>query len=211
MAKVIEPSFVIIEPNPIHQSAILAKLEVCGRTCYKSESKAGSDTAEGFVRSLVERGHESVIEHVSLTIRFIFDRGVSHEVVRHRLASFSQESTRFCNYSQDRFGNEITVIRPEFWEEGTSQYDVWLHAMEQAEQAYFRLLEMGALPQQARSVLPNSLKTEIVVTANLREWRLILKQRCSSAAHPQMRQIMCPLLAHLKETLPVIFGDINPM
>lgn len=145
---------------------------------------------------------------MNISVRFTCDRGVSHELVRHRLASFSQESTRYANYSHNKFGREITVIKPCFWDEGSPEYKEWLSTMENAENAYLRLIEMGARAEQARSVLPNSLKTEIVMTCNVREWRHVLNLRCSSASHPQMRELMLPLLAELHERVPVIFDDI---
>ena len=158
----------------------------------------------GFVAS----GHHSVIEHANISVRFICDRGVTHELVRHRLAAFSQESTRYANYAKDKFGNEITVIKPLFWDEQDQNYQTWLQAMDMAEKAYMTLLENGAKAQEARSVLPNSLKTEIVMTANLREWRHVLNLRCGRPSHPQIRQIMLPLLAEFNKLLPVLFNDL---
>ncbi len=193
---------------------ILKNIERAGRTCYKSEDKITEDSSIAFVSMLMKNTHESVIEHQSMSILFVCDRGVSHEIVRHRLASFSQESTRYCNYSKDKFNNELTFIIPPFFEENghecrTDDEVEWLKAMANAERSYFRLLKTGWNPQQARSVLPNSLKTEIVVTANMREWRTIFKQRTSKAAHPQMRELMCPLLEELKSLIPIVFDDIN--
>lgn len=190
-------------------AAILEKIERCGRVCYKSEDKITSDSAEKFVRSIIKRGHESVLEHVSFTVRFIVDRGVSHELVRHRIASFSQESTRYCNYSQDKFGEEIAVIAPCIADEIRGGYYLWLMACEYAEAKYFELLDSGWTPQEARSALPNSLKTDVVMTANLREWRHFLRLRTSPAAHPQMREVTVPLLAELKQIVPAVFDDIE--
>lgn len=156
----------------------------------------------------------SVIEHENISIKFIFDRGISHEAVRHRIAAHSQESTRFCCYSQDKFGNELTFIEPIFWTNKETdnkdllKYNIWLDAMFYLEQKYLLLIELGAKPEEARSILPNSLKTELVVTTNLREWRHILKLRTSGKAHPQMREIMIPLLNELHLKIPVIFDDI---
>jgi thymidylate synthase (FAD) len=207
--KIIEPSYIIETPL---DNNILKVIELAARTCYKSESCATETSAGDFVRKIVQvKKHESVIEHCSATIRFIVDRGVSHELVRHRLAAFSQESTRYCNYSKDKFDNEITVIRPFFFVEGTGQYDTWYHACSSSEFDYFALIKFGATPQQARSVLPNSLKTEVVMTCNMREWRHVFSLRASSAAHPQMQQVMKPLLAEFKKTLPPLFEDINPL
>lgn len=205
--KIIKAGYKIMDA--ITGVVILHKIEKCGRVCYKSEDKITSDSAIKFVKDIIARGHESVLEHFSFSVRFICDRGVSHEIVRHRLASYSQESTRYCNYSKDGFGNEITVIEPLFAEQGGAVSRAWKFACEDIEKAYFNLLGMGCTAQEARSVLPNSLKTEIIMTANLREWRHFLKLRTSAAAHPQMREITIPLLAELKTLIPVVFDDIG--
>jgi thymidylate synthase (FAD) len=201
--------------NPSHEILFLPSaqealelIERAGRTCYKSEHKISDDSAAAFIQRIVQSGHESVIEHSVCTVRIICDRGVSHELVRHRLAAYSQESTRYANYSQERFGQEITVIKPCFWPEGSREYHLWYKAMEQAEKTYMELLQMGASPQKARSVLPNSLKTEVVMTCNFREWRHVLRLRCSQAAHPQIREVMFNLLADLKQRIPVLFDDL---
>jgi thymidylate synthase (FAD) len=196
----------------IDRQTILEGIELAGRTCYKSEDRISSDSASKFIKILISRGHESVLEHENISVRFVCDRGVSHELVRHRLASFSQESTRYCNYGKDEDG--ITFIIPPFFHENgddvrSDDEITWLKAMEFAEHSYLSLLEEGWTPQQARAVLPNSLKTEIVVTANIREWRTIFKQRTSIAAHPQMRELMLPLLRELTNALPELFCDIT--
>lgn len=204
--KVINPSVILEqEINPV---LVMKHIEKAGRVCYKSENMISDGTDEKFIKKILERGHESVIEHVSLTFRIICDRGVTHELVRHRIASYSQESTRYCNYSKDKFGNELTFIRPCFWDDDCVQYKLWEQAMRQVEESYFALIKEGALPQEARSVLPNSLKTEILVTMNLREWRHFLKLRTSKAAHPQMRQVAVMIYDILSEKLPIIFKDI---
>jgi thymidylate synthase (FAD) len=209
---------IIIDPCHVFETPIagesgremLRLIERAARTCYKSEGRITADSAGEFVRKIAQvKKHVSVIEHCSVTIRFICDRGVTHEIVRHRLAAYSQESTRYCNYGKEQFGREITVIRPPFWEECDHRFGFWKAACETAEQQYLALLDYGASPQEARSVLPNSLKTEIVMTANLREWRHVLKLRCSPAAHPQMRQLMLPVLAEFKRDLPELFDDIE--
>ena len=205
--KIIEASHSI--ETPIDGAEILKRIEKAGRTCYKSEDRITEESAKVFVRKLIERGHESVLEHGSITVRFVCDRGISHEIVRHRIASFSQESTRYCNYSNDRFRNNITFIKPCFLDEGTGGYKLWKQAMFIAEKEYFELLKLGCTPQEARSVLPNSIKTEIVMTANLREWRHFLKLRTAKAAHPQMRELTVPLLKELQERIPVVFDDIK--
>lgn len=211
--KIIKPSHEIM--TPIHREDILKTIELAGRTCYKSEDKITEESASKFVKMLINRGHEAMIEHYNITVKFICDRGVSHEIVRHRIASYAQESTRYCNYSNDKFGNEITVIEPLFFDKTTDEnnnaykYYTWYDSCAFAEECYFKLIKAGATPQEARSVLPNSLKTEIVVTMNLREWRHFFKLRTASTAHPQMREIAIPLLNELKEKLPEIFEDIE--
>lgn len=193
-------------------------IEIAGRTCYKSNELMTRNTAEDFCRMLIKRGHESVLEHAKCTVQFICDRGVTHELVRHRLSSFSQESTRYCNYSKDKFCNQVTFIditnglriENKLSEDEISEvYRVWVDSIEYAENKYFELLRNGATPQFARSVLPNSTASTIVVTANIRQWRTILKQRTAKAAHPQMREIMIPLYNKFVEIMPCLFDDIE--
>lgn len=204
--KIIPPSHeILFMPEG---ATILQNIELAGRTCYKSEHLITEDSAGAFIGKIIRSGHHSVIEHMNITVRFICDRGVTHELVRHRLAAYSQESTRYANYAKDRFDNEITVIRPLFWSEDSQAFQDWKSAMETAERIYMKLLADGAKPEEARSVLPNSLKTEIIMTANLREWRHVIGLRCSGRAHPQIREIMLPLLNELHEKLPVVFEDL---
>lgn len=205
--KIIEPKVELI--NSPSYSGLLSLIELAGRTCYKSESKITEDSAEKFVRNILKRGHEAVIEHGSVTVRFTCDRGVSHEIVRHRLASYCQESTRYCNYSKDGFGGEITVIEPSWCSEGDPAYEVWKKACQRAELAYFDLMSIGCSPQESRSVLPNSLKTEVVMTANMREWRHFLRLRTAPAAHPDMREVAKMLLTEMKNRYPVFFEDFE--
>lgn len=205
--KIIKPGVQFI--TPVDGDVILQRLEQCGRVCYKSEDKITDGSARKFVAGIIKRGHEAVLEHCSVTVKFICDRGVSHEIVRHRVASYCQESTRYCNYSKDGFGSEITVIEPCYLKEGTKAYTLWKNLCNCAEQIYFGMLDDGCSPQEARAVLPNSLKTEVVMTANMREWRHFLKLRCAKAAHPQMREVACMLLEQFKEKVPVIFDDIE--
>lgn len=204
--KVIEPYFEIL--HMADGRAISEILELAARTCYKSEDNISQGSAESLLKRIIKAGHESVLEHASISVRIVCDRGVTHELVRHRLCSFSQESTRYANYGKEKFGGEITVIRPCFWEKGSSEYGRWEEAMGQCEKAYLSLLSAGAKAQEARSVLPNSLKADIVMTANLREWRHIFKVRCSRASHPQMRQIMLPLLMTFNRKVPVVFDSL---
>jgi len=191
---------------------ILKKIERIGRVCYKSENSITDDSARSFVANIIKRGHESVLEHASVTVKFIVDRGVSHEIVRHRLASYCQSSTRYCNYSQGKFGGEITCIKPIFFDDGSLEYEFWRSSCENAETAYLALVnDYGRSPQEARSVLPNSLKTELYMTANLREWRHFFKLRTSKAAHPQMREVAIPLLEEFNSRIPVVFSDLEIM
>ncbi len=205
--KIIKPSaYMLAAPD---YNGLLALIESAGRTCYKSEGNVCEGSAERLIRNIIKRGHESVLEHVSFSARFICDRGVSHEIVRHRLAAYSQESTRYCNYADKKFQSEITVIRPCFFEPGSKKWHVWHDACANAEKQYFQLLTLGCTPQEARSVLPNSLKTEIVMTANIREWRHFFKLRCAEAAHPQMREVASLLFAEMSGAYPVFFEDLG--
>jgi thymidylate synthase (FAD) len=205
--RIIEPGFEFMEE--VDGEQIIKKIERAGRVCYKSESNISDDSAERFIRNIIRRGHESVLEHGSVSVRIICDRGVTHEIVRHRVASYSQESTRYCNYSSEKFGNEITVIKPCFWDGTEKAYAIWKESMELLEKNYIAMLEAGAKPEEARSILPNSLKTEIVVTMNIREWRHFFKLRTDVKAHPQMREIAGKMLAEFKEKMPVLFEDIS--
>jgi len=207
--KVISPSFEILAMEDAE--TILKRIEAAGRTCYKSEDKITPVSAEAFVRRIIKSGHHSVLEHVSATVRLTCDRGVSHEIVRHRLASYSQESTRYCNYGH---ANEITVIKPCFWDENSSLYRKWYNQCSKAELVYLDMLKDGAQPQEARSVLPNSLKTEITITMNLREWRHFFKLRACGATgkpHPQMLEIAVPMLKDFQSKIPIIFDDLISM
>lgn len=205
--KIIEPKVELV--NAPDYATLLSTVEQAGRTCYKSEDKITDGSAEKFVRNILKRGHEAVIEHASLTVRITCDRGVSHEIVRHRLAAYCQESTRYCNYSKEGFSGEITVIKPMSFDCSDSPYRIWKRSCENAETAYFDLLNEGCTPQEARSVLPNSLKTEVVMTADMREWRHFIRLRCAPAAHPDMRVVARLLYDLLKSTYPVFFEDIE--
>lgn len=218
--KIIEQKAMIVEPDMLTDSIVnylKRKVEEAGRTCYRSEANITDNSASEFIKKIADSGHHSVLEHVSISVRFITDRGITHELVRHRLAAYSQESTRYCNYGD----KGITFIRPswvskdvlgewtgEAFKIGSPGCRVWLRSMYDAEQRYLHLLELGWSPQFARSVLPNSLKTEIVMTANLREWLHVFDMRTSSAAHPQMRLLMMPLFKTFAEAFPEIYGRL---
>ncbi|MEN6350640.1 MAG: FAD-dependent thymidylate synthase [Syntrophomonas sp.] len=200
----------VLVPESEMDSKMLNKLERYARVCYKSEGQMMAQGDPNFLKRIVKSGHESIIEHEKISVMFIIDRGISHEIVRHRVGSaYSQESTRYCNYSKNKFGNEITVIEPFFFIDDQQAYQNWMNACQTAEENYMALLDSGRSPQEARSVLPNSLKTEIVVTYNMREWRHFFRLRCDSAAHPQMRQVTIPLLLLFQEKFPVLFADIE--
>ena len=204
--RIIKPSVEFM--HHVDGQAIMQLLEACGRVCYKSEDRIGDGTAESFLRGIIKRGHEAVLEHAKVTVKFTVDRGVSHEIVRHRMASYCQESTRYCNYSGDKFGGEITVIEPFYLKSFTEEYQYWKEACLTAERRYFEMLNADCSPQEARAVLPNSLKTELVMTANIREWRHFLRLRCAPGAHPQMREVALPLLQMFYDVLPVLFEDV---
>ena len=187
---VTKPSVEIIDMKDYDE--MIRKIEKIGRVCYKSEGNITEESAERFIRNILKRGHESVIEHEAVTVRMICDRGIT------------------------QFGNEITVIDIAGGfsydlnnETDLQKYEAWMRAMENAEKSYFELIELGATPQEARSVLPNSLKTEIVVTMNLRSWRNFFRLRCDSHAHPQMREVANIALDLFKKRLPIFFDDIN--
>ena len=240
--RIIKPKAEILYPKTDEEVwDMYRRIEAAGRTCYKSEDKITWDSSKKFITGLIRRGHEAMIEHGSMTVRFTVDRGVSHEIVRHRIASFAQESSRYCNYSQEKFGNEITVIEPCFYDaipvnrremiqkalkcdaegfpeklqpmsEMDMRYARWCEACMFAEKAYFDMIGYGATPEEARDVLPNSLKTELVMTANLREWRHFFRLRAAGMTgkpHPQMVEVAAPLLKQCQRMMPEVFGDIE--
>lgn len=190
---------------------MLKKIEKCARTCWKSEDKQTDESAPTFVKGVMNKNHLSVIEHESVSVRIVTDRGVLAEITRHRLFSFSVESTRFANYSKDKFGNEITCILP-VWlyeeKQDSESFLIWEKAMKDSEEYYMKLLKKGWRPQEARQVLNNSLKTEIVMTGNLRNWRHFFELRTGPAAHPQVRELAKDMLKDFKEKIPVFFDDL---
>lgn len=188
--------------------ALLRKIEWCGRISHRSEDAQATDSWERFIPAVVlQHGDWSIVEHASASVDMLVDRGITHEVVRHRLFSFTQESTRFCNYGK-RDGS-ITVIQPDF--EDSQQLKDWQTAIGWAERQYLTLLAQKVSPQIARSVLPNSLASRIIVTGNLRNWRHFFIMRTTKEAHPQMREVTIPLLAEFKEKIPILFDDIEPL
>ena len=223
MAKIIKCRYEILTPlDPEIGMDILKHIERVARTCYKSETAITEQSSANMVRRLIANRHLAMLEHFSLSVKFITDRGVSHEIVRHRIASYAQESTRYCNYGSDKFNNEITVISPlsamELKVPDSTDigewYDLWVEAICDAEKKYLRLIELGCPPEIARGVLPTSLKTEIVVTMNLREWRHFFELRVlgtTGKPHPQIYELAKPLLFKLNDYIPVVFEDLVEM
>lgn len=210
--KLIKPYTEIL--TPVDTVEVYKTIEKVARTCYKSEDKITDTSAERMVKSLIKSGHEAMIEFFDITVKFVTDRGVSHEIVRHRLGSFAQESSRFCNYSKDKFGNELTFIIPS-WIDCPEGYDIngkilgpLFHGLVEAERSYFDLISHGYRPEQARAVLPSALKTEINVKFNLREWRHFLNLRCHHTAHPDIRVLSLELLTKFYNLLPIVFEDL---
>lgn len=210
--RVIKAKYEILTDLSDPIKTILKPIEVAGRTCYKSENNITGDSCITFCNNILNRGHEAVIEHSQLSVRFTVDRAIANELVRHRIASYCQESTRYVNYSKDKFGNEIKVIEPEdLLPRDSTGYNIWLTSCKNAEDAYMAMLSNGVKPEIARNVLPLSTATEIIMTANIREWRnvLLLRSSHNMRAHPQMRSICDRLLAELKSKIPVLFDDIT--
>ena len=200
------PEYQILDD--INGKEMLKRLEKIIRVCYKSEDKIGEGSAERMVGNIIKSGHTAMLEHDNISVKFITDRGVTHELVRHRHCGFAQESSRYCSYDKDKFGNKITVIKPLLFEKDSTEYQLWLRAMDNAGQAYFDLKNLcNVKNDMARGVLPTDLKTEITVTASLREWRAIFGLRCANDAHPAIRKIMRDLLTDFHSKIPVVFDD----
>ena len=207
--KVIKSSYEILT-DLSDSMKFLKDIERAARTCYKSENNITDTSCVTLCRSLISRGHEAMLEHTQLSVRFTVDKGISHEIVRHRLFSFAQESSRYCNYNKGKFGSEIKVIEPEcLLPVDSDVYKKWYNACLFAEESYMSLINSGIKPEIARNVLPHSLATEIVVTGNIREWRHFFRLRCDNAAHQQMRSLMRELLNELKLKIPVLFEDVT--
>ncbi len=204
--KIVEP---IIEVEDVDYKKIMKNLERACRTCYRSEGKITEESYKTLLKNCITRGHESILEHEKITIRMHCDVGVYKDLTRHRIASFSIESTRYCNYGKDKFDNQIRFIKPVNIEEGTELYDKWYKACESIEKYYLEMAEMGAMPDQLRMLLPHSTAAEVTMTANIREWKHILELRCSKHAHPAIRQLLIPLLLKFKKEMPEIFESVE--
>lgn len=202
--KLIDP---YVNLEKIDGRKMMKKIEKAGRTCYKS-SVLSDDSYKKFISNIIGNGHESVLEHEKVTVVIGCDVGAYKDITRHRLASFSIESTRYCNYGKDKFGNELKFIRPCNIKEGTEEYKIWERTMLEIEKSYIELSNLGAKPDQLRMLLPHSTAAELVMTCNLREWRHVFKLRCSSHAHPSIRQFFIPLLLYFREVMPEVFNDV---
>ncbi len=217
----ITPKIEILNKKNINGEEVLKTIEKVARTCYKSEDKITEQSAKNMVKNLIIRGHEAMIEFYDITVKLICDRGITHEIVRHRVGSYAQESTRYCNYSMDKFNNQLTYIDIYdgiMLDTKMKKYDVdkinsiieeWQKACEDSEKHYLKMIELGATPQIARSVLNNSIKTEINIKMNLREWRHFFKLRADKSAHPQMREVSLKLLKEFKKIIPIVFDDLD--
>ena len=204
--KIIDPSVCVEEYDG---KKIMKNIERACRTCYRSEGAITEDSYKKLLNNCITRGHESVLEHEKITVRIVGDIGTYKDLTRHRFASFSVESTRYCNYGKDKFDNEIKFIRPVHIDEGTELYDPWKECLENIEKYYMAMSEAGAKPDQLRMILPHSTAAEYTMTCNIREWRHILSLRCAKMTHPAIRQILIPLLLKFKEDMPELFGEIE--
>ena len=204
--RLIEPQIFVEEYDG---KKIMKRIEKACRTCYRSEGSITEDSYKNLITNCINRGHESVLEHEKVSVRLIGDIGTYKDLTRHRFASFSVESTRYCNYGKGKFDSEIKVIKPCHIDEGTELYDLWKQGIEAMEKAYLEMSEKGAKPDQLRMLLPHSTAAEYAMTANIREWKHILSLRCSKMTHPSIRQLLIPLLLKFKEDMPEIFGSVE--
>lgn len=217
--KIIQPEVYISQYDGV---AIMKNIEKACRTCYRSEGNITDDSYKTLLKNCINRGHESVLEHEKITVKLICDIGVYKDLTRHRIASFSIESTRYCNYGKDKFDNEIRFIQPIYYNDAwqIANYDgqamteeeqkcyYWYNCMLNIEETYLDMAKLGCTPDEMRMILPHSTAAEVVMTANIREWKHILELRCSKAAHPAVQQVMIPILLNFKENMPVIFEDV---
>ncbi len=188
---------------------IMHRIERACRTCYRSENLITEESYKTLLKNCLNRGHESILEHEKISIRMICDIGVYKDLTRHRFASFSIESTRYCNYGKDKYDNQIKFIKPAHIEEGTQIYDLWKKSLEQIEENYVKMSEIGAKPDQLRMILPHSTAAEVNMTCNIREWRHVLSLRCAKMTHPTIRQLLIPLLLKFKQDMPELFENIE--
>ena len=204
--KLVEP---VLYVEDYDGKKIMHRIERACRTCYRSENLITEESYKALLKNCLNRGHESILEHEKISIRMICDIGVYKDLTRHRFASFSIESTRYCNYGKDKYDNQIKFIKPAHIEEGTEIYDLWKNSLEQIEESYVKMSELGAKPDQLRMLLPHSTAAEVNMTCNIREWRHILSLRCAKMTHPTIRQLMIPLLIKFKQDMPELFENIE--
>lgn len=207
--KATEPSFQIVNPASLKEGIeSLRLIERFARISHRSEDRQTEDSWKRFIEAVVlQRGDWSVVEHASASVILRVDRGFTHELVRHRLFSYTQESTRFVNYLKK---GEMEFIKPVGLDENTLSFAAWRSHMEACEQTYYALLETGHPPQIARAILPNSLASTIAMTGNLRSWRWFFLARTTRECHPDMLRVTLPLLEAFKERVPLLFQDIEP-
>ena len=212
-----------IEVDKIDGIKLMKNLEFAAKQCYRTQGNITENSYKHFLRNCLSRGHESVIEHEKVSIRMCCDIGVYKDLTRHRHASFSIESTRYCNYSKDKFGNEIKFIEPIFYDNrhpdeyngiedirNALKTEYWVECMKNIEASYMQMNQIqGTTPDELRMLLPHSTAAELYMTANLREWRHILSLRAQKETHPSVQQVMIPLLRYFQETMPELFEDIR--
>lgn len=203
--KIVEPW---IEVEKIDGIKIMKRIERACRTCYRSEGSVTEDSYKNLLKNCLNRGHESVLEHEKITVRIYSDIGSYKDLTRHRFASFSVESTRYCSYDKNKYGNEISVINPVYMED-KDVYETWKHGIEEMEKTYMKMKELGATTDMCREILPHSTAAEYTMTANIREWKHILSLRTTNHVHPAIRQVLIPLLLLFKEQMPEIFNEVE--
>ena len=202
--RIVKP-YVIVEKFDGVQ--VMKRIERACRTCYRSEGKITDDSYKNLIKNCINRGHESVLEHEKVTVRIYNDIGSYKDLTRHRFASFSVESTRYCSYDKDKYGNEISFMDPVYIED-EKVYEVWKKTMQDIENSYLEMKKLGATTDMCRNILPHSTAAEYTMTANIREWKHIFELRANNHVHPAIRQVMIPLLKYFKEQMPDIFGEI---
>lgn len=202
--RIVEP-YIVVEK--FDGKKIMKNIERACRTCYRSEGKITDDSYKNLINNCITRGHESVLEHEKVTVRIYSDIGSYKDLTRHRFASFSVESTRYCSYDKDKYGNEISVINPVYIND-IEMYKIWKETIEKMESGYMKMKELGATTDMCRNLLPHSTAAEYTMTANIREWKHIFNLRANNHVHPAVRQVMIPLLKYFKEQMPEIFEEI---
>ena len=201
----IQPKIEVENYNPIQ---IMKNIERACRTCYRSENFITEESYKKLLKNCINRGHESVLEHEKITVRMTCDIGVYKDLTRHRFGSFSIESTRYCNYSKDKFDNNIKFIEPIYFDDG-DKGQLWADTMMEIESQYMKMATAGCTPDEMRMILPHSTAAEVTMTANIREWRHILDLRTKKMTHPAIRQLLIPLLLKFQEDMPELVGPLE--